>query len=106
MGNLLIEPRTRGGPTECLFGTDDRRNRNIIQFKNLEPRNQIIIHRRLIAYSHYQSNRSQVTDHQPLIWPYITNICAICRSYIGHIWAIRKLYISHVQPTVQATDGP
>ena len=59
-----------------------------------------------IRYSHYQSNRSQVTDHQPLIWPYMANICSICRSYIGHIWAIHKLYISHVQPTVQATEGP
>ena len=60
-------------------------------------------HTQVLLFNVY---RSQVTDHQPLIWPYMDNTCAICRSYIGHILAIHKLYISHVQPTVQATDGP
>ena len=60
----------------------------------------------IAIYSHYQTNRSQVTDHQPLICPYMDNICAMCRSFVGHIWAVHKLHISHVQPTVQATDGP
>ena len=56
---------------------------------------------RLRACSHYQSDTSQLTDHQTLIWPSMANICTICRSYICHIWAIHKLYISHAQPTVQ-----
>ena len=56
------------------------------------------------GYKTVQQNK--VTDHQPLTWPSMTNVVAICKSYKGHIWAIQKLYISHKQPTVQATDVP